>query len=239
MKKGDRNIKLSRNTLDLVFVLIGIFLLVYLGNYISGKLTLEEQSRYSASLNEFTGEFVVYHGEDIENNKIIWYYDLKTADGKYRRIIAPEEKLSLIQGGTIIKISGTEQSGEIYLLEGSEIEIINLPEKKFMGQDENHALGEQGTVVLLVNFLDNPGENPTSVSNANNYVFSNNQNSINSHIKEYSFDKTWLTGEVDGTYTAPFTKSYGCNHKAELVASVIPIADPDVDYSNKKRGVLN
>lgn len=61
-----------------------------------------------------------------------------------------------------------------------------------------NTLGAQSTVVLLVNFQDNPIQ-PYTLDYARNVVFG----TTSSFILENSFQQTWLTGNVYGWYTIP------------------------------------
>ena len=63
-----------------------------------------------------------------------------------------------------------------------------------------NAFGEQRTLVLLVNFRNDPTNEPWTVEEARDLVFG----TVNDFFKESSFGQTWLTGEVYGWYTLPF-----------------------------------
>ncbi|WP_105258430.1 Ig-like domain-containing protein [Pseudoalteromonas sp. T1lg88] len=61
------------------------------------------------------------------------------------------------------------------------------------------ALGQQKTLVMLLNFKENPSEQPMSAAEANSLVFG----TVSDFYRENSFDQTWFSGQVVGWYTLP------------------------------------
>ncbi|MGP8306656.1 Ig-like domain-containing protein [Vibrio sp. YIC-376] len=61
--------------------------------------------------------------------------------------------------------------------------------------------GQQDTLVMLLNFQENPNDQPISVSEATDLVFGE----VNSFYQENSYGKTWLSGQVLGWYTLPLS----------------------------------
>ncbi|NIY90112.1 peptidase M11 gametolysin, partial [Vibrio campbellii] len=89
--------------------------------------------------------------------------------------------------------------------------------------------GEQKTLVLLVNFQENPNEQPLSVEQAESLIFGE----INDFYRQASFDQTWLSGEVAGWFTLPLSNQV-CDFTAvqnaadeKAVAAGVPLADYD------------
>ncbi len=68
-----------------------------------------------------------------------------------------------------------------------------------------NTLGEQRTLVILVNFQDNPIQ-PYTIADAQNVVFGTTSN----FYLENSFQQTWLAGDVVGWFTVPLS-STGCD----------------------------
>lgn len=60
-----------------------------------------------------------------------------------------------------------------------------------------NTIGEQRTVVLLVNFQDKPTEQPWTLEDARNMVFG----TTSDFFWESSYQQTWLSGDVYGWYT--------------------------------------
>ena len=70
----------------------------------------------------------------------------------------------------------------------------------------NLAIGEQTTLVLIVNFQENPQEIPISNDEAHSLVFE----TVNEFYSQASQGRLWLTGEVAGTFTLPISNQI-CN----------------------------
>jgi len=62
-----------------------------------------------------------------------------------------------------------------------------------------NTLGEQRVAVMLVNFQNNPGDKPWTLSQAQNFVFG----TVSNFFNETSYGQTWLTGDTLGWYTVP------------------------------------
>ncbi len=81
-----------------------------------------------------------------------------------------------------------------------------------------HTIGEQRTLLLLVNFTDKP-EQPWSPSQAQAQVFG----TVNDYIVENSSGRTWLSGDVAGWYTLPLEStvcdSYTLRNRARDAAT--------------------
>ncbi|MGR5061185.1 Ig-like domain-containing protein [Vibrio rotiferianus] len=89
--------------------------------------------------------------------------------------------------------------------------------------------GEQKTLVLLVNFQENPNDQPISIAQAESLVFGE----INNFYREASFEQTWLSGEVAGWFTLPLSNQV-CDFTAvqnaaddKAVAAGVPLANYD------------
>jgi hypothetical protein len=68
-----------------------------------------------------------------------------------------------------------------------------------------NTLGEQRTLVMLVNFQDNTAQ-PYTVDQARNLVFG----TVNNFFYENSYQQVWLTGDIYGWFTIPIS-STSCN----------------------------
>lgn len=62
-----------------------------------------------------------------------------------------------------------------------------------------NSFGEQRTVVLLVNFQNDPGNQPLTLQQARTLVFSG----VSDFMRENSYGQTWLAGDAFGWYTIP------------------------------------
>ncbi|EDP99827.1 Ig-like domain-containing protein [Shewanella benthica] len=69
-----------------------------------------------------------------------------------------------------------------------------------------NTLGEQRTLVLLVNFQDNTSQ-PWTVAQAQELVFG----TVNDYYQEASYGRTWLSGDVQGYFTLPIDATCSTN----------------------------
>ena len=93
-----------------------------------------------------------------------------------------------------------------------------------------NTLGEQRTLVLLVNFQDDPTNQPWTHGQVADVVFGH----TNDFFLENSFGQTWLTGDVHGWYTIP-VDSAGCDiNRIMDNANQLAIADA-VDLTTYQR----
>jgi hypothetical protein len=66
-----------------------------------------------------------------------------------------------------------------------------------------NTLGAQSTLVILVNFQDDPANQPYTVVDAQSAVFG----VVSNFFLENSYQQTWVTGDVAGWYTIPLSSS--------------------------------
>ena len=67
--------------------------------------------------------------------------------------------------------------------------------------DISPVLGEQKTLVFLVNFQENPNEEPISIEDARNLVFG----TVNDYYQANSYGQLSLSGDIAGLFTAPMS----------------------------------
>ena len=168
-------------------------------------------------------EVLIY--DDFENHKAETHHFLQGDDRlRYRLYFQHPPQL----------ISGTRLEVHGNILEGS---FVVSSYETFPAQQRgtNSNLGEQRTVVLLVNFQNNPGE-PITVSEAESRVFDDsNFDSINSFIKETSYDKAFLTGSASGWYELPGNQL--CD-LFNLASAAMDAAAGDFNFSEYKRLII-
>lgn len=94
----------------------------------------------------------------------------------------------------------------------------------------SNTFGEQRTLVLLVNFQDNP-QQPWTIDEVQDMVFGK----VNDFYKENSFGQTWLSGDVHGYYTLPINSN--CDYKG-FESYITAAAEADgIDTSSYSRKV--
>ncbi|MDP3703989.1 MAG: hypothetical protein Q8R78_06335 [Candidatus Omnitrophota bacterium] len=137
--------------------------------------------------------------------------------------------------GEVAVVSGIELSGTITLVSGTESAGFRV----LGGADSREALGEQKTLILLANLQDYPETLGITPLGVHRKVFSSGA-SVNAFFEEASYGKTWLTGDVVGWYTLPFSApldpdcAFGAAHRAATMLA----ADPEVDFTNYRRFVF-
>ncbi|MGH8478341.1 MAG: LamG-like jellyroll fold domain-containing protein [Gammaproteobacteria bacterium] len=93
-------------------------------------------------------------------------------------------------------------------------------------------IGEQRTVVLLVNFEDHPTDKPWMPERARRLVFGK----VSDFFKENSYRQTWLAGNVHGWYTLPIA-SMQCDQYSIAKEAKSAAAAAGIDLSGYKRFV--
>jgi len=66
-----------------------------------------------------------------------------------------------------------------------------------------NTIGEQRTLVLLINYQDNSSEQPWTIAETNDMVFG----TVSDYYREASYGRTWLSGDVHGYLTLPINST--------------------------------
>jgi len=116
-----------------------------------------------------------------------------------------------LQSGTRVRAKGVLMDQSMAIASGDTgITLLNLNEDgsestAWSGSPVpplSNTFGEQRTLVLLVNWLDDPAEQPYTLQQAHDLVFG----TVSEFMLENSFGRTWLNGEVHGWFTLPFER---------------------------------
>lgn len=134
-----------------------------------------------------------------------------------------------LTAGTEIEVHGIERDG---VLEPFDHSVIASP---LAAAGRNVNLGEQRTVVLLVNSFENPVEPVTELEIWNRVFSANNPYSVTNYFTEVSYEKTWLAGHVFGWYTLALDEDTLCNDWYATRDAAVAAADPDVYYPDYTR----
>ncbi|MGH9194434.1 MAG: NEW3 domain-containing protein, partial [Acidimicrobiia bacterium] len=156
---------------------------------------------------EIEGELEALY-EDYEDGHHRLHYYLKTDSGE-RLSLHFAGGLPKWMSGTQVRISGvifpqdSASSGEggVVLAHCCGSEGL----EPLATQGLTRTIGEQRTLVLLVNFQDTATEEPFTIEEARQAVLG----TVNDYYREASFGQTWLTGDVYGWFTLPFGST--CN----------------------------
>jgi hypothetical protein len=146
------------------------------------------------------GDLEVYHVDHKDPALSKYLYFLKTAHGKLALHFANEPPALLT--GAKVRVHGIKIDNMLALDGGGtavqQVAAAPVP----------NALGPQRTLVILVNFQDNPAQ-PYTVADAQSVVFGTTSN----FFLENSYQQTWLNGDVVGWLTIA-TSSSVCDTSA-------------------------
>lgn len=99
-----------------------------------------------------------------------------------------------LKDGNVIACTGVQAGGAMALSAAST--VSSTPAAIF-----TVAAGQKKILVLLVNFVENPGDKPYTVVDAEKAVFQD----VNAFIQENSLGHVGVVGEVRGWYTIPLS----------------------------------
>jgi M6 family metalloprotease-like protein len=134
-----------------------------------------------------------------------------------------------LTAGTELEVRGVEREGS---LEPFDYSVI--PSGR-AATDRSVNLGEQRTVVLLVNSYENPIEPATELEIWDRVFAVDNPFSVTNYFTEVSYEKTWLAGHVFGWYTLPLDQDTLCNDWYAARDAAVAAADDDVYYPDYTR----
>jgi len=151
-------------------------------------------------------------------------YFLKS--GQERFSLHSTKDLKQFKSGDKIEISGLKLDEKIIFDE------ISTQDQQVLGTPTG-TLGEQKTVIILVNFLNDTSQ-PLTKATAESTTFTG-ASSVSSYYLDTSYNKTWLTGGAFGWYTMSINKT--CDYMAMLNAAV-DASDADIYFPNYSRIIL-
>jgi M6 family metalloprotease-like protein len=145
------------------------------------------------------GELEILH-EDYPDNTGRNRYFLKTATGRLGLDFQPRAAPPKQHAGARVRATGWQRDDHLTvdadgLLDAATLKSAAVP----------NTFGEQRTLVMLVNFQDQPVE-PYTLADAEGIVFGTASN----FFRENSYGQTWLAGDVVGWFTLPLA-STTCN----------------------------
>jgi hypothetical protein len=161
-------------------------------------LTADIRDTLPPAVQRAVEEFVQIEGDlevlvEDRDDGSQYHYFLDTGRARFSLHFAADPPK--LQTGARIRAHGVQVSGALALASGT-ISVQSLSPAL------PNTLGEQRTVVLLVNFLDKPTQ-PYTPAYANTVVFFTTSN----YDWEASQQQTWLSGQVHGWYTIPLSST--------------------------------
>ncbi len=230
-KRGKMLNKLQIVLLSLLgIIVIGFF--IYGNTNYTGLFSFDDfkiGNLFSKS-QTFEGELLVVVIDDFDNNRAEIEYFISNNEGI--RELSFENPPSVVSG-TLITVVGTVQRAR----DGDEkIQVKSytlLGDGAPRGGPVNPNLGQQRAAVVLLNFDNNPTQ-PITVEEARRTVFDETYSgSIASNVREYSYNRAWLTGDVFGWYTTAFT--CGLN---TLTSEAVRLGDAHINFQNYNRLII-
>lgn len=154
------------------------------------------------------GTLKVIHGDDFQNKKSTLEYvlqiDSNTSDQKWYKLYFAKNPPEFSSSGAKLKVDVVAIDGYAALLTGdtstaqTNLQFLTVPTRF-------PTTGEQKTLVLMVNSVNNP-VTPYTADQIRNMIFNTtNPSSVNNYYKETSFNKTFLSGDVFGWYSITAT----------------------------------
>ncbi|UCE61414.1 MAG: hypothetical protein JSU63_06630 [Phycisphaerales bacterium] len=114
--------------------------------------------------------------------------------------------------------------------------VGNVSNRSIYGIED--VLGEQSTLVLLLNFQDDQSEPYTPAEIADQIFNAANPESVNARLIELSYGKAWLAGDVLDWITLPVNAA-DCSSYYSTYASrfqnILDLVDPEVNFSLYRR----
>jgi hypothetical protein len=185
-----QHVTVSRNDSFFFRVSSVIFLILAIGLW---SRNVFPQSVRSGILEEVEGELEILH-EDWQSGSRYRYF-LHSSSGRYSLQFTGDEPTHLATGARI-RARGT-RSGTTLALAGGGNSVQTVSAAPPLS-----TFGEQRTLVMLVNFADNPAQ-PWSRDQVSQAIFG----TMSTFIKENSYDATWVTGDVTNWLTMPLSSS--------------------------------
>jgi len=168
---------------------------------------------------------------DLENHRSSTEYSLQTDDETIHplRFSTPRRLTS----GARVSVTGIQAP------EGFQVDTLTELEKVHARGAPQENIGDQSTILLLVNSFENPVQ-PITPTEAYDRVFSlSRTDSIHSWIKQVSYERTSLSGDVSGWHTLSLTRVQLCHgQNAFWNQAIFNELDSFVNFSLYERVVM-
>ena len=130
------------------------------------------------------------------------HYGLTVAQGKLALHFASNPPEHLLTG-SVVRVHGVQVGNDLALASGKPNSSGASSVQVGSSASAPPASGDVSTLVILVNFQDNPTAQPWTPAAVQNMVFTQTSN----WDMENSFQQTWLTGDVAGWFTVPVSST--------------------------------
>lgn len=199
----------------------------------------EQRSRMPAEVQamleqqfEAEGELEARY-EDHADGAFRLVHRLNSEDGRQLELLGTDHQVELLHGSRVnakgwVLPKGKGEQNDTAIVE-SGLQILQTggdATTSTVTTSSGPSLGEQKTLVLLVNFSDKP-EQPYSKETARELVFGQ----VNDYFQENTYGRTWLTGDVAGWFTLELTSqqcdlgAIGTQAREEAAAAGVNLTD--------------
>jgi hypothetical protein len=131
----------------------------------------------------------------------ILHHFLQGANGRLALHFAQSAPTHLLTG-SVVKVHGVQVSNDLALASGANSNTNTSLQTLTAAATPTNS-GAVSTLVIMVNFQDNPSAQPWTAAAVQNMVFTQTSN----WDLENSFQHTWLTGDVAGWFTVPVSST--------------------------------
>ncbi|HKY90231.1 MAG TPA: Ig-like domain-containing protein [Nevskiaceae bacterium] len=192
--------------------------------------------RAGAATASSTADEVVAEGrlevvvEDHKQRRAVVRHFLRASGSRMELELKPKHaRSSVAVSGTRVRVKGYREGRKVHveslsrvMRDGTVIAAESAPAAALP-----YTLGEQRTLVLLLNFQDAPDNRPWSDAQVRDMFFG----TVSGFYRENSFGQTWLAGDVHGWYTVPYS-STECPQLADIASAAASAAgNAGVDVS--------
>jgi len=192
------------------------------------------------TVNTVEGTLEILHADFFEKNTSKTQLVLKTKANK-KIVLYPAFGLSKnLISGMKIRVKGLQIDNELAFDGTRSLANTN---NDFGGFDVLEAptidtIGEQRTIVILVNFQNT--EQPSLTSDQIRDVFYNNPDSVNNYYRENSYNQVSFNVDVLGWYTIPLTQSCSYNTASSdlVTTNSIRAVDSSVNFNDYSRLII-
>jgi M6 family metalloprotease-like protein len=153
---------------------------------------------------EATGQLVIIHQDFKTTSRYLYFLD--TPGGRIVLRFLRNPPTHLLTGASVQVRGSRQPDGSILLASGGGNSLTSSKTNSSSSTSTTplpNTLGAQSTLVILVNFQDDPANQPYTAASAQNVIFGTSS----SYFLENSYQQTWLTGEVAGWFTIPLSST--------------------------------
>ena len=177
------------------------------------------------------GRLEVDISEDFERGRVQYIYVLNDRGRRFQLLFdgAPPPPTP----GVRVVVRGEQGQGRIAVQS-----FALAPTGDVQKEEVNPTLGEQRTLVTLVNFLNDPSE-PYSTEEIDGLLIDeSNPSSMASYIREASYGRAWISGEVRGWLAMPYEDAACGLWTVAGTERLVEELDPVIDWSPIDRWII-